>query len=316
MLAFLPRKANRWPGEWIFLEVLLNECGEAIQALPHVGIPQSQMYLHAGRHDHHRDLPLNNVATDCIRIAADRCEDTRPSSSTTTAMPSESCKRSLRTSAANCSSVTVTMAGFAAGRLLKPCCTRQPNNMLVTMPWRRQISAAVGPGSSDLVTIVSFPRSVKQRRFARPPLGGSLIGLAVKRCSAAAPSAALLIFGNVRPPVYLHFVDVNQIARSPQAVPRDAVSTRVGLQAHAAPVHRLNMHRPVCLNRFRADAGRQLNGSLAVRCRRFSRSSSAFACMAFASASTFNQRRNVFSPRRCWRQYLRIPRPPLCRAST
>ena len=103
---------------------------------------------------------------------------------------------------------------------------------------------------------------MKQRRFARPPLGGSLIGLAVKRCSAAAPSAALLIFGNVRPPVYLHFVDVNQIARSPQAVPRDAVSTRVALQAHAAPVHRLNMHRPVCLNRFRADAGRQLKGRL------------------------------------------------------
>lgn len=69
---------------------------------------------------------------------------------------------------------------------------------------------------------------------------------------------------SVRPPVYLHFVGVNQIAPSPQAVPRDAVGTRVGLQAHAAPVHRPNMHRPGRLNRLRADAGRQLNASLAV----------------------------------------------------
>lgn len=69
---------------------------------------------------------------------------------------------------------------------------------------------------------------------------------------------------NVRPPVDLHLFGCDQIAPSAQAVARDAVCPSIRLQPHAAPIHRLNMHRPVRLNRLRADAGRQPNASLVV----------------------------------------------------
>lgn len=66
------------------------------------------------------------------------------------------------------------------------------NNMLVTMLWRRQTSAAVAPGSSDSVTIASFSSSLKRRRLARSSLGGSAVGASVKRLLARDPLAALL----------------------------------------------------------------------------------------------------------------------------
>jgi hypothetical protein len=71
--------------------------------------------------------------------------------------------------------------------------------ILVTMPWRRQISATLTPGCSDSNTTAKFLSSVKLRRFERPLCGGSASRAAVKSLSGEPSLAALLapvlIFG-------------------------------------------------------------------------------------------------------------------------
>ena len=64
--------------------------------------------------------------------------------------------------------------------------------ILVTMPWRRQISATLTPGCSDSNTTASFSSSVKLRRFERPSCGGPASRAAVKLFSRELSLAALL----------------------------------------------------------------------------------------------------------------------------
>lgn len=64
--------------------------------------------------------------------------------------------------------------------------------MLVTMPWRRQISAALASGASDSRTIASFSSSLKRRRLERPSTDGSSLEASVKRLSTPDSLAALL----------------------------------------------------------------------------------------------------------------------------
>jgi hypothetical protein len=52
--ARLPLKANRWPENGSFFQRLLDEHGQSIHALSHVGVTQRQVHLHARRNDHHR----------------------------------------------------------------------------------------------------------------------------------------------------------------------------------------------------------------------------------------------------------------------
>src|SRR3546814_8567972 len=42
--------------ERVFLQRLLHQRGEAVEALPHVGDAQRHMHLHVRRHDHHERI--------------------------------------------------------------------------------------------------------------------------------------------------------------------------------------------------------------------------------------------------------------------
>jgi hypothetical protein len=61
--------------ECVLLQRVLNRHRKPIHALPHVGLAQRQVHLHAGRNYHHRvGLPLSDVPAHYVRIAPFRCE--------------------------------------------------------------------------------------------------------------------------------------------------------------------------------------------------------------------------------------------------
>lgn len=181
--------------------------------------------------------------------------------------------------------------------------------MLVTMPWRRQISASVVPGSSDSVTR-ELSSSVKRRRLARPALGGSLIGLSLSRCffvggrSDERASASLSAFCRRQ----------SDRASAASCTARCRGHTRrlaSPCRSSSSPASPSTPEPPSsgCRSTVECVA---CGGVVVASCAAIP----PVLAKTFAPGNTFNQRRNVFSPRRCWRQYLRIPRPLLCHAST
>jgi hypothetical protein len=65
--ARLPLKANRWPQNGSFFQRLLDQHGQSIHALSHVGVTQRQVHLHARRNDHHRAASRSRT---CWRTAS------------------------------------------------------------------------------------------------------------------------------------------------------------------------------------------------------------------------------------------------------
>jgi hypothetical protein len=58
MRARLPRKGEQMARECVLLQRVLNQHRKPIHALPHVGLAERQVHLHAGRNDR---LPLSDV---------------------------------------------------------------------------------------------------------------------------------------------------------------------------------------------------------------------------------------------------------------
>jgi len=65
-IVFLAPEGKEMARERIFLEHLLNQHSESIDALPHVGVAQRQMHLYASRNDHHGAISLLSTCARTI----------------------------------------------------------------------------------------------------------------------------------------------------------------------------------------------------------------------------------------------------------
>ncbi len=146
--------------------------------------------------------------------------------------------------------------------------TRHRNSMLVTMPWRRQTSAAPASGASDCAhdrelllvaeatpVAASVVRWIHARGFCQAAFDDRLLS------SAAPNTSAYLGAGTgveLRSPVDCQLVGIDQIAPPLQAKARDPMGLGVRPHAHAGPRHRLDMHRPERLDGTAARAAGQL----------------------------------------------------------
>src|SRR5215831_12806023 len=186
--------------ERILLEHRLHQHGEAVEALPHVGVTERQMDLQARRNDQH--LVLSSCCAMYRRTASGslpRGANTRRPSGSSTATASGGIGRMSRRIMVSappspllwCGSSAIRTAASAVG-LPKPNWTRQRKIMLVAMLCRRQTAAALTPGCSASITIASFSASVKLRRFERPSVAGAAGAGAVKIFSSSDSLAALL----------------------------------------------------------------------------------------------------------------------------
>ena len=85
--------------ERILLQRALNQHRQPVHPLPHVGVAQRQMHLHAGRNDHHRAASRSETwRRTASGSAPNGAKTRRPSVSSTTVMPSGGCNRSCSTS--------------------------------------------------------------------------------------------------------------------------------------------------------------------------------------------------------------------------
>src|SRR5687768_3963102 len=65
--ARLPRQGEQMAREGVSLQLLLDQRGKPVHALPHVGVTKRQVHLHARRDDHHR---LFSCSATCTRTAS------------------------------------------------------------------------------------------------------------------------------------------------------------------------------------------------------------------------------------------------------
>src|SRR5215470_16035125 len=188
--------------ERVLLEHGLHQDSEAVEALPHVGVTECQVDLHARRNDQH--LVFSSCCAMYRRTASGSlpggANTRRPSASSIATAPGGIGKMSCRTIVSappspllwHRSSAIRTAASVVGLPLPKPNWTRQRKIMLVAMLCRRQTAAALTPSCSASITIASFSASVKVRRFERPSCAGSDVVGAVKTFSPPDSLAALL----------------------------------------------------------------------------------------------------------------------------
>src|SRR5262249_36092016 len=134
----LAAKGKKVPGERILLQRLLHQHGKATHTLPHVGVAQRQVRLHARANDHHDAASRSAMCCwTASRLALAGAKTRRPSASCIPTIPSgfgnNSCKTSGADDALECPSLPATDANRSCARLPNPNCTRHRNSMLVTM---------------------------------------------------------------------------------------------------------------------------------------------------------------------------------------
>src|SRR5215831_10321537 len=147
--------------ERILLEHRLHQHGEAVEALPHVGVTERQMDLHARRNDQH--LAFSSCCEMYRRTASGSlpggANTRRPSASSTAMAPGGIGRISCRTTVSAQSSPLLrrgssairTTASVVGLPLPKPNWARQRKTMLVAILCRRQTAAALTPGCSPSI---------------------------------------------------------------------------------------------------------------------------------------------------------------------
>jgi hypothetical protein len=124
----------------------------------------------------------------------------------------------------------------------------------------------------------------------------------------------------MRTPVDFNLAVVQQVTPFAQRIRRRLQSGGIFTNAPSAPVHRLHMHGPerllAAIAYVRAHAKTPSSTSRQCFLPLFTALCAAqfrliFRALArsFLASKVFCQRLNVVSPRRCWRQYFRIPSP-------
>src|SRR5215467_3955554 len=188
--------------ERVLLEHGLHQDSEAVEALPHVGVTECQVDLHARRNDQH--LVFSSCCAMYRRTAPGSlpggANTRRPSASSTATAPGGIGRMCCRTTVSappsplrwRASSAIRTAASVVGLPLPKPNWTGQRKIMLVAMLCRRQTAAALTPGCSASITIASLSASVKLRRFDRLSRAGAAVAASVKLFSASSSLAALL----------------------------------------------------------------------------------------------------------------------------
>src|SRR5262245_6614057 len=192
--------------ERVFLQHLLHQDCEAVEALSHVGATERQMDLHTGGYDQHRafssrSATYRRTASGSLPAGA---KTRRPSASSTAIAPggigSISCRTATSAPASwlplRCSSAIRTTARLVGLPLPKPSSARHRNSTLVTIRCVRATCDTVAPGCSVSSTIARFCAAVKLRRRLRPDGVGSTVGVVVKMfliCGSLALSLALVL---------------------------------------------------------------------------------------------------------------------------
>src|SRR5262249_42897684 len=139
--------------KWVLLEHCLDQDGQAVKALPHVGVTERQMDLHAGRNDQH--LVFSSCCAMYRRTASRSlppgANARRPSASSTATVPGGIGRMSCRTATALLlprSSAIPTATRLADLLLPKPSSARHRNSTLVTIPCARATCETVAPRCS------------------------------------------------------------------------------------------------------------------------------------------------------------------------